>query len=212
MDTRRPVATIGRVEFRRITNLPPYVFTIINNLKVEARRAGVDVIDLGLRQPRHPVARDRRREAGRGGAHMPATTATRCREGLPKLREAVAALYERKLGRHPRPRDRDHQHDRLEGGLQPPDVGAAAVGRRRHRAEPELPDPHLRPAVRRRRPAPGRRCAPTSTSSSGCETGVGHRLAEAARARHLASRTTRPARASTWRSCSAWSTSAASTR
>ena len=29
-----------RMEFRRITNLPPYVFTIINNLKIEARRAG----------------------------------------------------------------------------------------------------------------------------------------------------------------------------
>jgi alanine-synthesizing transaminase len=28
------------MEFRRITNLPPYVFTIINNLKIEARRAG----------------------------------------------------------------------------------------------------------------------------------------------------------------------------
>ena len=37
------------MEFRRITNLPPYVFTIINNLKIEARRAGADVIDLSTR-------------------------------------------------------------------------------------------------------------------------------------------------------------------
>ncbi|MCU1346944.1 MAG: hypothetical protein JWL70_3210, partial [Acidimicrobiia bacterium] len=29
------------MEFRRITNLPPYVFTIINELKVAARRNGV---------------------------------------------------------------------------------------------------------------------------------------------------------------------------
>ena len=36
------------MDFRRISNLPPYVFTIINNLKIEARRAGVDVIDLGF--------------------------------------------------------------------------------------------------------------------------------------------------------------------
>ena len=65
------------MEFRRITNLPPYVFTIINNLKIEARRAGADVIDLGLRQPRHPLARHRRRQARRVGAGTRATTATR---------------------------------------------------------------------------------------------------------------------------------------
>ena len=49
------------------TNLPPYVFTIINDLKIEARRAGADVDRPRVRQPRHPVAADRRREAGRGG-------------------------------------------------------------------------------------------------------------------------------------------------
>ena len=66
---RRVIATIGAVEFRRITNLPPYVFTIINNLKIEARarRRGRD--RPRLRQPRHPLAGDRRREARRGGAH-----------------------------------------------------------------------------------------------------------------------------------------------
>ena len=37
------------MEFRRITSLPPYVFTIIDSLKTEARRGGVpydDVVDL----------------------------------------------------------------------------------------------------------------------------------------------------------------------
>ena len=42
------------MEFRRITNLPPYVFAIINGLKIEARRAGVDVIDLGFGNPDIP--------------------------------------------------------------------------------------------------------------------------------------------------------------
>ena len=42
------------MEFRRIANLPPYVFTIINNLKIEARRAGRDVIDLGFGNPDIP--------------------------------------------------------------------------------------------------------------------------------------------------------------
>ena len=31
------------MNFRRISNLPPYVFTIINNLKITARRDGDDV-------------------------------------------------------------------------------------------------------------------------------------------------------------------------
>ena len=42
------------MEFRRIENLPPYVFTIINNLKIEARRAGHDVVDLGFGNPDIP--------------------------------------------------------------------------------------------------------------------------------------------------------------
>ena len=42
------------MEFRRITSLPPYVFTIIDGLKVAARRAGEDVIDLGFGNPDLP--------------------------------------------------------------------------------------------------------------------------------------------------------------
>ncbi|MFM7062931.1 MAG: alanine transaminase, partial [Actinomycetes bacterium] len=42
------------MEFRRITSLPPYVFTIIDSLKVEARRAGEDIIDLGFGNPDLP--------------------------------------------------------------------------------------------------------------------------------------------------------------
>ena len=42
------------IEFRRIGSLPPYVFTIIETLKIEARRAGEDVIDLGFGNPDLP--------------------------------------------------------------------------------------------------------------------------------------------------------------
>ena len=42
------------MEFRRINGLPPYVFTIIDSLKIEARRAGEDVIDLGFGNPDLP--------------------------------------------------------------------------------------------------------------------------------------------------------------
>ena len=34
-------------EFHRIKRLPPYVFSIVNDLKLTARRLGDDIIDLG---------------------------------------------------------------------------------------------------------------------------------------------------------------------
>jgi len=85
------------MEFRRITNLPPYVFTIINGLKIEARRAGVDVIDLGFGNPDIPspeIAVEKLAEAAR----IPRNHRYSMSRGLPKLREAVAALYERRWG------------------------------------------------------------------------------------------------------------------
>ena len=85
------------MEFRRITNLPPYVFTIINGLKIAARRAGVDVIDLGFGNPDIPspaVAVDKLAEAARN----PRNHRYSVSRGLPKLREAVAALYKRNWG------------------------------------------------------------------------------------------------------------------
>jgi alanine-synthesizing transaminase len=83
------------MEFRRITNLPPYVFTIVNNLKIDARRAGADVIDLGFGNPDIPspqVAVEKLAEA----AHNPRNHRYSLSRGLPKLREAVAGLYARK--------------------------------------------------------------------------------------------------------------------
>jgi alanine-synthesizing transaminase len=85
------------MEFRRITNLPPYVFTIINGLKIEARRAGVDVIDLGFGNPDIPspqIAVEKLAEA----AHISRNHRYSLSRGLPKLREAVGALYLRKWG------------------------------------------------------------------------------------------------------------------
>jgi alanine-synthesizing transaminase len=83
------------MEFRRITNLPPYVFTIINNLKIEARRAGADVIDLGFGNPDIPspnIAVEKLAEA----AHISRNHRYSLSKGIPKLREAAAALYKRK--------------------------------------------------------------------------------------------------------------------
>ena len=85
-------ASVAVMEFRRISTLPPYVFTIINNLKVEARRAGRDVIDLGFGNPDIPspdVAVRKLAEAAR----KPANHRYSLSRGLPKLREAIAGYY-----------------------------------------------------------------------------------------------------------------------
>ena len=85
------------MEFRRITNLPPYVFTIIDGLKIEARREGVDVIDLGFGNPDLPspaVAVEKLAEA----AHNSRNHRYSSSRGIPKLREAVADLYLRRFG------------------------------------------------------------------------------------------------------------------
>jgi alanine-synthesizing transaminase len=85
------------MEFRRITGLPPYVFTIIDGLKIEARRAGVDVIDLGFGNPDIPspeLAVDKLCEA----VHNTRNHRYSASRGIPKLRLAVADRYRRRFG------------------------------------------------------------------------------------------------------------------
>jgi alanine-synthesizing transaminase len=85
------------MEFRRITGLPPYVFTIIDGLKVAARRAGEDVVDLGFGNPDLPspaIAVERLCEAARN----PRNHRYSASRGIPKLRAAIAARYQRRFG------------------------------------------------------------------------------------------------------------------
>jgi alanine-synthesizing transaminase len=85
------------MEFRRINGLPPYVFAHIDALKLEARRAGRDVIDLGFGNPDLPspdVAVEKLAEAVRN----PRNHRYSASKGIPKLRQAAAALYLRRFG------------------------------------------------------------------------------------------------------------------
>jgi alanine-synthesizing transaminase len=85
------------MEFRRITGLPPYVFTIIDGLKSEARRAGIDVIDLNFGNPDIPspaLAVEKLSEA----AHNTRNHRYSASRGIPKLRQALADLYLRRFG------------------------------------------------------------------------------------------------------------------
>jgi alanine-synthesizing transaminase len=85
------------MELRRVTGLPPYVFAEINELKLAARRAGEDVIDLGFGNPDIPspaIAVEKLVEAARN----PRNHRYSASRGIPKLRSAIADLYGRRFG------------------------------------------------------------------------------------------------------------------
>lgn len=83
--------------FRRIDNLPPYVFAEVNAKKLEARRAGADVIDLGFGNPDIPsppaVVAKLIEAAANPRNHRYSSS-----RGLPNLRKAVADRYQRRYG------------------------------------------------------------------------------------------------------------------
>lgn len=84
------------MELRRISSLPPYAFAEIERLKLELRRAGHDVIDLGFGNPDIPspeVAVEKLAEA----AAKPRNHRYSASRGIPKLREAICELYARRF-------------------------------------------------------------------------------------------------------------------
>ena len=85
------------MEFRRIDRLPPYVFNVVNEMKATARRAGEDVIDLGMGNPdlASPQAVvDKLVEAVQNPRNHRYSTS----RGIPKLRAAICDWYERHYG------------------------------------------------------------------------------------------------------------------
>ena len=85
------------MEFRRIHALPPYAFAQVDALKKELRRAGEDVIDLAFGNPDippSPLAIEKLVEAVRN----PRNHRYSMSRGIPKLRLALADLYERRFG------------------------------------------------------------------------------------------------------------------
>ena len=85
------------MQFRRIHDLPPYVFATVDQLKRELRREGRDVIDLGFGNPDIPspsVAVEKLAEA----AAKPVNHRYSASRGLPNLREAVCERYQSRFG------------------------------------------------------------------------------------------------------------------
>ena len=112
------------MEFRRISSLPPYVFTIIDSLKIERRRAGADVIDLGFGNPDIPspqTAVDKLGEAAQNERNHRYSAS----RGIPKLRQALADLYERRWNVSLDPDTEVINYDWCQGRLFSSDVDAA---------------------------------------------------------------------------------------
>lgn len=84
-------------EFHRIKRLPPYVFNIINELKMRARAQGEDIIDFGMGNPDQPTPEhivDKLCEAVRN----PRNHRYSASKGITKLRAAVTDWYYRRYG------------------------------------------------------------------------------------------------------------------
>jgi alanine-synthesizing transaminase len=82
-------------QFSRMRRLPPYVFAQVNALKMERRRAGEDIIDLGMGNPDMPTPKhivDKLIEAARK-SHNHRYSASR---GITKLRHAISDWYKRR--------------------------------------------------------------------------------------------------------------------
>ncbi len=84
-------------EFHRIRRLPPYVFAEVNAAKAKARAAAEDIIDLGMGNPDSPtpphIVAKLVETVADPRSHRYSTS-----KGIPGLRRAQAAYYERRWG------------------------------------------------------------------------------------------------------------------
>jgi len=84
-------------QFARIERLPPYVFNITTELKMEARRRGEDIIDFGMGNPDGPtpphIVAKLVETVQRVDTHGYSVS-----KGIPRLRRAICHWYDRRWG------------------------------------------------------------------------------------------------------------------
>ncbi|MGB5159064.1 aminotransferase class I/II-fold pyridoxal phosphate-dependent enzyme [Desulfobacterium sp. N47] len=83
-------------KFARLDRLPPYVFATVNKIKMDARHAGQDIIDLGMGNPDLGAPQyiiDKLVEA----AQKPHNHRYSASMGITKLRMAIAGWYKRRF-------------------------------------------------------------------------------------------------------------------
>jgi alanine-synthesizing transaminase len=83
--------------FQRIDRLPPYVFATVDELKMEARRMGEDIIDLGMGNPDLPtpkhIVKKMVEAVEKSKNHRYSAS-----RGITKLREAISDRYKARFG------------------------------------------------------------------------------------------------------------------
>ena len=83
-------------DFPRIRRLPPYIFSITDQLKREARARGEDIIDFGMGNPDQPTPQhivDKLVETvQRGDTHRYSQS-----KGIPRLRKAITEWYKKRF-------------------------------------------------------------------------------------------------------------------
>lgn len=86
-----------KAQFPRIERLPPYVFSIVNDLKQAARARGEDIIDLGMGNPDQPtpahIVEKMVEVTRRDDTHRYSVS-----RGIPRLRLAICDWYARRFG------------------------------------------------------------------------------------------------------------------
>ncbi|MEQ8443386.1 MAG: LL-diaminopimelate aminotransferase [Alphaproteobacteria bacterium] len=83
-------------QFHRIRRLPPYVFAEVNAAKAQLRKEGADIIDFGMGNPDSPTPQhivDKLIET----VQDPRTHRYSTSRGIPGLRKALSAYYERRF-------------------------------------------------------------------------------------------------------------------
>ncbi|MCD6137990.1 MAG: alanine transaminase [Deltaproteobacteria bacterium] len=83
-------------EFARLKRLPPYVFNTVNQIKMDFRHAGEDIIDLGMGNPDMPTPPhivDKLIEAAKKSRNHRYSSS----KGITKLRVAIANWYKRRF-------------------------------------------------------------------------------------------------------------------
>jgi len=88
------MSPVLKEDFYRIGKLPPYVFSVINEMKAKLRAAQMDVVDLGMGNPdgaTPQVVVDKLREASAN----PRNHGYSVSRGIPHLRQEIVKRYER---------------------------------------------------------------------------------------------------------------------
>ena len=81
--------------FHRMSRLPPYIFGIVNQLKMEARRRGQDIIDLGMGNPDLPTPKHIVHKLVEA-AKNPRNHRYSASKGIYKLRLAITDWYRKR--------------------------------------------------------------------------------------------------------------------